>query len=250
MKKRCAVALVVLLVTVGLAYAGGVQDKEGGEATTPEVAGDSGGEIISYATVSEYQKETGARIEGFHEAPQLAALVNEGKLPPVEERLPVDPLVVKSLDSIGKYGGDLRVGSQGPAMGFDSGPARAQHLLKYGFDLQTVKANIAKGWDFDADYKTLTIYLREGLKWSDGAPFTADDIMFWYEDIILNDELTPGKPKRFSPGGQLMKVSKTGQYAVRIEMATAYPAILSIIALGEGGDIFAPKHYLQKYHVK
>ena len=62
-------------------------------------------------------------------------------------------------------------------------------------DHTTIVANIAKDWKLSEDGKSLTLYLRKGIKWSDGVAFTADDIMFWYEDIILNDDLTPIKPK-------------------------------------------------------
>ena len=51
--------------------------------------------------------------------------------------------------------------------------------------------HIAKGWESNDDFTEWTVFLREGMKWSDGEPFTADDIMFWYENILLNEDLIP-----------------------------------------------------------
>ena len=50
--------------------------------------------------------------------------------------------------------------------------------------------NFAKEIESNEDATAWTITFREGVKWSDGHPFTVDDILFWYEAIYLNDELT------------------------------------------------------------
>lgn len=63
-----------------------------------------------------------------------------------------------------------------------------------GPDLTKIEPNIAERWNLSKDTKTLTLYLRKGIRWSDGESFTADDIIFWYEDILLNKELTPTIP--------------------------------------------------------
>jgi len=181
-----------------------------------------------YSTLAEYEKLTGKRIEKFNEAPMLKVKVAAGELPPVEERLPEEPLVVEPLEEIGQYGGTLRGGVRAPTGGgAETVTARVQHLFMLSPDLNTVIPNIAKGWDLSNDYKTLTVYLRKGMKWSDGVPFTADDIMFWYNDILLNDELTPVKPKAWSPGGKLVKVKKIDDYTVRFQFAIPYPSIYS-----------------------
>ena len=131
----------------------------------------------------------------------LAEMVKSGKLPPLDQRLPKEPVVIKPKNAVGKYGGTLRQAALGPTQGLDIHHARRSFLLKVASDWKTVVPNIAKGWDFSPDNKIVTLFLREGLKWSDGAPFTAEDIAFWFEDIILNDELTPVKPKHWSTKG-------------------------------------------------
>jgi len=196
----------------------------------------------SWATLQEYEKTTGKKIEKFNEAPMLKVKVAAGELPPVEERLPEEPLVVEPWEKIGKYGGTLRI-----SMGI------SHHLkeppLMLSRDCTKVIPNIYKKWEYSKDGKTLTFYLRKGLKWSDGAPVTADDFLFWWEDVILNDELTPVKPKEFMPGGKLMKVEKVDDYTIRWHFSKPYwNAHYYYIDLWTRYGL--PKHALMKYHIK
>ncbi|HPC77566.1 MAG TPA: ABC transporter substrate-binding protein, partial [bacterium] len=142
--------------------------------------------------LSDYQKLTGTKITKFNEAPALAELVKQGKLPSVEKRLPEDPLVVVPYEEIGQYGGTLR-GEAHLGMGDKTGWWRMAHepLVYWDCAHRKIHPNLAKSWKVSDNGKTFTFYIRKGLKWSDGQPFTADDIMFYYEDILLNKELTP-----------------------------------------------------------
>ncbi|MGQ9632524.1 MAG: ABC transporter substrate-binding protein [bacterium] len=193
-----------------------------------------------------------AMAEKYNEAPMLSELVKAGKLPPVEKRLPEEPLVVKPFEQIGKYGGTIRSGAFGPKSGgLDCELLRAQNILQIEPDLKTIGPNIAKRWDIAKDFKSITIYLRKGMKWSDGAPFTADDFLFWYEDIALNAELTPTKSVVWQPGGEMLKMMKVDDYTVRLEFAAPYPAIDEVLARSYwNGNFFQPKHYLKKWHIK
>jgi len=58
--------------------------------------------------MDEYEKTTGKKIKAFNEAPMLKVKVAAGELPPVEERLPENPLVVEPWEEVGKYGGELK----------------------------------------------------------------------------------------------------------------------------------------------
>ncbi|NPV80310.1 MAG: ABC transporter substrate-binding protein [Firmicutes bacterium] len=189
----------------------------------------------------------------YGEAPMLVPLVKAGKLPPVNERLPEEPAVVKPVEETGQYGGTARVVTVRPQILEDGGLMMSQEpILRIDSDGKTVVPNIAKKWEFTSDGKTLTLYLRKGMKWSDGQPFTADDILFWWEDVVLNDELTPVKPKAWSPGGKLMKVEKLNEYAIRLHFAVPYPMALFRLAHSDGfeGSFFLPKHYLKQFHPK
>ena len=197
--------------------------------------------------------------KAFKEAPLLAEQVKAGKLPPVEQRLPQDLLVVKPVHEIGKYGGTWRRAFTGPG-DWSSGVrvAGTDRLIGWDYTGTKLVPNIAAGWEISQDGKTITIKLRKGHKWSDGQPFTADDIMFWYEDLYLSKDLTP------TPAPHM--VTKSGQGTVeKIDAQTvafkfrdpyyAFPVVLAGVSpLGgqahEGlhaRGSFAPKHYLSQF---
>lgn len=204
----------------------------------------------TYPTLAEYEKITGKKIEKFNEAPMLKVRVTAGELPSVEERLPDEPMVVDPLEEIGKYGGELIGPTVDPmAGGWDVLEMRIQTLFRLAPDYNTIIPNIAKDWDLSEDYKTLTVYLRKGMKWSDGHPFTADDFLFWYEDILLNDELTPVKPKAWYPGGEPVKMERIDDYTIRFKFAVPYPVIIELMAIERGYRAYRCKHYLKKYHI-
>ncbi len=189
-------------------------------------------------------------VMAYNEAPMLRVRVAAGELPPVEERLPEEPLVIEPVEEIGQYGGMLRTLTLSPTTYGDAGLFLYAPMLSLTPDLKTIKPGIAKGWKLSEDGKTLTLYLRKGMRWSDGAPFTADDIMFWYEDIILDDELVPVKPSVWSPGGELMKMEKIDDYTVQMRFAAPHPFATTYLAhsFGWAGAFFLPKHYLKQFH--
>jgi len=185
----------------------------------------------------------------YNESPMLKVKVAAGELPPVEERVPEEPLVIEPVEEIGQYGGTAHALTMYPNTYWDGkmlggwdGP------LRIAPDCKTLIPNLVKSWEFSKDGKTLTLYLRKGIKWSDGAPFTVDDIMFWYEDVILNDELTPVKPSWLSPGGELAKVEKVNDHTVRFHFAAPSSVILTHLAHWNGISMVLPKHHLRKFH--
>jgi len=125
--------------------------------------------------------------KSFNEAPQLAELVRQGKLPPVKDRLPQDLMVIKPVQEIGKYGGVWRRGFTGPGDNENGNRINASDRPIL-VDHTGAKPNpsLAKGWKMSEDGKTFTLNLRRGLRWSDGAPMTANDFVFWFEDMYGN----------------------------------------------------------------
>ena len=130
----------------------------------------------------------------YHEAPALADQVKAGKLPPVEQRLPEQPLVVPVVEKIGEYGGVWRRAFLGPADANNYVRVVYDGLFRFTPDGAEIEPKIALGAKSSPDFKVWTILLRKGARWSDGAPFTADDIVFWYKDVLLNKDLTPSLP--------------------------------------------------------
>jgi len=198
-----------------------------------------------YSTLQEYEKATGKKIEKFNEAPMLRTKVAAGELPAVEKRIPNEPLVVEPVEEIGQYGGTWRAA-------FTSG--KPYNPLPYDLwecpvrwnkDYTKLLPNVVKGWKFSEDAKSVTFFLRKGMKWSDGVPFTADDWLFWYEDIILNDELTPIKPSFLVIGGEIGKMEKIDDWTVKLSFTKPYGMILEYLQTEEA---YAPKHYLKKFH--
>ena len=200
----------------------------------------------------------------FKEAPELAALVQQGRLPPVAQRVGQDPLVIKPVHAIGKYGGTLRKavtgGPQGDLTGhrFMTGPAS---LLFVDYQGKKVVPNIARSFEQSSDGKVITLQLRRGMKWSDGQPFTADDILFWFQDIYNNEQIHPGDSPDLLVGGQKVTIEKVDEATVRFVSPVSNTLLVEILAspssdlgnafrqeLGRGG--YAPKHYLSKYHAK
>jgi peptide/nickel transport system substrate-binding protein len=191
----------------------------------------------------------------FSEAPILKALVDKGQLPAVAKRLPDNPLVLKPVEEIGQYGGTAVASTTDPQNSLDFGLAGlvgAEPILGISMDYKTIVPNVAESFDFSADKKTMTLHFRKGMKWSDGQPFTANDIMFWWDDVILNDELTPVKPSDWSPGGKLMKMTKVDDYTVRMEFSVSYFPVLYKLShwAGELTNFYMPAHYMKQFHVK
>ncbi|MEM9851144.1 MAG: ABC transporter substrate-binding protein [Pseudomonadota bacterium] len=167
--------------------------------------------VAAQGTIDNYQtwnladyEAAGNTIASFNEAPTLAEQVAAGTLPPVEERLPIreDILVVQPRDQIGSYGGEITFNATNPTSFGNTGfTAWDQQLMAYSTNWEVVFPQIAKSIDMADDLLSATVTLRQGMKWSDGAPFTTDDIIFWYENIMLHPEL-PNLPGQLRPGGE------------------------------------------------
>ncbi|MBX3539553.1 MAG: ABC transporter substrate-binding protein, partial [Chelatococcus sp.] len=119
----------------------------------------------------------------YKEAPGLAKEVAAGKLPPVAQRLPDNPLVVKPVNSIGSYGGTWRQALVGASDGLLERTIGYTRLVRWDPQWTGVVPDVAESYSVNGDGTVYTFKLRKGIKWSDGTPFTADDILFWYNDI-------------------------------------------------------------------
>jgi peptide/nickel transport system substrate-binding protein len=188
----------------------------------------------------------------FKDNPLFADRVKSGALPAVDKRLPQEPLVVVPYEECGRYGGTLR----GLSRALESGSAevltwRQVNLVRLSDDLSTIVPNVAKSWTWSEDRKQITFTLRKGHKWSDGAPFTADDVVFYFDDIIKNKDLFPTTRAEWMSGGKPVDVEKIDETTFKLTFAVPNPGLLHFLATG--GSYFAayaPKHHYVKYHAK
>jgi peptide/nickel transport system substrate-binding protein len=195
----------------------------------------------------------GAAQGKYKESPALAEQVKAGKLPPVDQRLPENPLVVPVVERTGQYGGVWRRAFLGPADFNNYVRVVYDALVRFSPDGAKIEPKIAAGWESSPDFKTWTIKLRKGARWSDGAPFTADDILFWHKDVLLNKDLTPALPGWMRNGdGSPAVVEKVDAQTVRFTYKQAATLFLTALANQDGGDrtyaVFLPSHYLKKFH--
>ncbi len=187
----------------------------------------------------------------YKEAPALAAAVKEGKLPPVAQRVGDEPEIVKPLESVGKYGGQLRFGLRGSSdHNHILRMVGAQGLVRWDPQYTKIIPNVAKSYEVDPSGKVFTFHLRKGMKWSDGKPFTADDVLFNVEDLVLNSQYAP-TPSRYTSGGKPLQIEKVDEDTVRFTFAEPYGDFLAELAspLGQHPVLYA-KHYCSQFHPK
>lgn len=192
-----------------------------------------------------------AQDMAYQEAPQLASLVEAGQLPPVEERLPENPMVLEPLESIGQYGGDWRAAIVGGHVVHIARYQGYENLVRWTPEWDGIIPNVAESFEISDDSSAYTFHLRAGMKWSDGHPFTADDVMFWYEDVFMNEELTPVQSGTLVAGGEPVVVEKIDDYTVVFRFAVPNGLFLQHLA---SVDLVAPthfpRHYLEQFHIK
>ncbi|NPV78828.1 MAG: ABC transporter substrate-binding protein [Firmicutes bacterium] len=190
----------------------------------------------------------------YNEAPMLSKLVKEGKLPPVEKRLPVkeDIMVVTPVEEIGQYGGTWRAVHWDPGMG-NLKMIMYDPPVRWNRDYTAYVPGLAKKWEFSKDGKTITFYFRKGVKWSDGHPFTTEDLKFWWEDLALNEDYQVIRPPWWAyKNGKLMKVNFIDDYTVSFTFDAPNWNVPYVLASGfwEWEPLMKPKHYLKQFHPK
>jgi len=193
----------------------------------------------------------------FGEAPQLAQAVLGGNLPPVEQRLPLQPMVIQTFGETGRYGGTLRRFYLGPADGCNFFRLSRASMVRFSSDGLSFIPSVARGWEVSTDGKQWTFFLREGMKWSDGDSFNADDIMFQYEEVILNEELTSGVPPFLQSLLEQATVEKIDDVTVKFVFPNPNFIFLEIIAqadqacYGASRNVpWTPSHYMKQFHIK
>ena len=210
--------------------------------------------------------EMAAPESKYSQSPYLDARVAAGELPPVDERLPTNPLVVvagvisqvEDLPDleIGEYGGVMRFAHGGPDWNPDVFIMLNENVLAApGITVKGIYGNVVESYDVNDDNTVFSFNLREGLKWSDGVPVTTADVAFAFDDYWSNESLSPGYPNKFksagNPNGEIMDVEIIDDYSFRITFQDTYGGFLRELSIkGWQGytDIFKPAHFLKDFH--
>ncbi len=190
------------------------------------------------------------------ESSLLKKLVEQSKLPPVEHRVGPEPAVFKSIDDTGQYGGSwLRVATSTSQIdGFLNYTIRGSALVRYSPNGYPIVPGLAKSYDVNDDNTVFTFHLRKGVRWSDGQPFTADDILFWWqywaqwEDSQTHDKIGY-IPETMKVKGLVGDVRKIDDYTIQYSFPKTNAIFLEYMASARGVLYTAlPAHYLKQYH--
>jgi peptide/nickel transport system substrate-binding protein len=223
--------------------------------------------IVKETVVVEKEKIVEVEAASEKQAPALAELTKAGKLPPLDERLPKNPKVLSKARNeiptgdleltVGTYGGTVRTVQPSPNwqpdifVGCDEPLCAAPGILADG-----IGGGVAESFEVADGGKKFTFHLRVGLKWSDGEPMTTDDAKFMYEDVLLNEKLTPTFPAFMKTGnsaaGKPLKVEIVDAYTFTVNFEEPYAgfaAFLAILQWKGYTELIKPKHFLQQFHV-
>jgi peptide/nickel transport system substrate-binding protein len=193
-----------------------------------------------------------AGANSYIETPILEAQVSAGELPPVAERLPGEPRVI-DLEAMGRepgvHGGRIRM-----LMG-DQNDIRLMTLFGYarfvGYDTAfELQPDIVESYEVE-EGRIFTFKLREGHRWSDGEPFTAEDIRYTWEDVHADADLSPvGPPHELMVEGEAPEFEVIDDLTVRFTWSRPNPEFLPALAAPRPVFLAMPAHYLKDYHAK
>lgn len=180
------------------------------------------------------------------EAPVLAELVEEGKLPPVHERVGPEPAVMEGVEGIGVYGGTWhRVSdSEGDVFSVMGGRMAGSHYLRWSPLGFPVEPHLIKDWEASDDEREFILHLRRGVRWSDGHPLTADDFVYYWE---YEREYFGWREFFQQIRGELPSAEKIDDYTFRISFPHPYGSFPEMMATNSRHWV-SPEHYLRRVH--
>lgn len=193
--------------------------------------------------------------EGRTEPPMLEALVKAGKLPPVEERLPMVPFVVGGRDAIGIYGGEVRQIHFDTVWSTDTYDWMSDRVVQYSdVDFRTLVPNMIESWEASEDGSTYIFHMRKGMRWSDGDDLTTEDVDFWW-----NKWATPEDSESWGPAHPFRGIQNKwctidiiDDYTFRCKFDYTYGLFPHMLTRNMGGypseGPFMPAHFLKQYH--
>jgi len=116
-------------------------------------------------------------------------------------------------------------------------------LLGFDEPSQQVEPGLSGWWTNSPDGKTWTFRLRKNLRWSDGAPLTADDVVFTWNDVIYNTNIPNSYASLFIVDGKKFTVTKVDDLTIKVITPEAYAPMLENFG---SLVMIMPKHILAK----
>jgi peptide/nickel transport system substrate-binding protein len=249
MKRKVIALLCITAMVIGLfTGCGGGKTEEVDNQPSPTTSVDNSNATADEPTVA--PDSTTGTEEEFSEAPQLTTLVQSGAIPEVTDRLPIaDDVMVEAMESIGTYGEAFNFTHNGKGSQWWYGKVTEEGLFRFKAD-GTIEPNVAKSFDVNENATEFTIYLREGMKWSDGVDFTAEDVIFFYEHMAKAESF--GKSlwdcfKINDPDGNetIAEFVKLDDYSVKVTFQYPKPSFLQEVAINAKW-LFAPAHWYKE----
>ncbi|MEJ5308415.1 MAG: ABC transporter substrate-binding protein [Anaerolineae bacterium] len=191
--------------------------------------------------------------EGRAEPPMLEALVKAGKLPPVEERLPMVPFVVGGRDAIGVYGGEVRQIHFDTVWSVDTYDWMSDRVMQYSdADFRTLVPNMIESWEGSDDGKVYTFHMRKGMRWSDGEPLTTADVDFWWNKWATVEGLGWVANPFNGIQSKRCTLEILDDYTFRCTFDYTFGLFPHMLTRNMGGypqeGPFMPAHFLKNYH--
>ncbi|MFD2079061.1 ABC transporter substrate-binding protein [Actinopolymorpha cephalotaxi] len=198
----------------------------------------------------------------FQESPLLAEQVKAGKLDAIEKRLPENPFVIPhKWVKPGKFGGDLLMispSASGGAIDASNKEYMYGHtLLRWLNDGLAITGGLVESWEHNADASEWTLHFRKGLRWSDGEPWSTEDIMFWWNDLVLNTDHSETPPDECKSGtGKVATLSAVDPNTLTMKFDAPAPLTADRLAMwvkgtnGNGPKWMVPAHFAKQYHPK
>jgi len=104
-----------------------------------------------------------------------------------------------------------------------------------------VEPHLAERWEVTNDGREWIFYLRRDVVWNDGQPFSADDVVFTFNDLIYNNKIPSSARDIFTLEGEIFKVEKIDDYTVRFTLPIKFAPFLRGM-----GQAILPKHKLEQ----
>lgn len=181
------------------------------------------------------------------EAPMLAQQVAAGAIPPLKDRLPVNPKIIVPRDSLGHYCDTWHYATVGAGnLGGIHPRILYVSLLHFAQDWNSIESGLADKWTISPDGRVFTFHLRDGVKWSDGKAFTARDIEFYFKYVFGNKKIIPVLPAYLVQDGQPAKLEIIDDLTFRFSFPKAN-GIFELAIANQSHEFLKPAHYLKKF---